>query len=258
MSTSETSGMNVALEKAAAILHEANRVVCLTGAGVSAESGITTFRDAQTGLWTRFNPQQLASQAGFDADPSLVWRWYMHRLAVVEQAIPNPGHQSLAELEKITPNFTLITQNIDDLHERAGSRRILHLHGTISRFHCNDCGFSHDLLERERKALLPPHCVNCKGPVRPSVVWFGEALPARVLDQAWRESERCKVMLVVGTSGVVYPAAQLPFLAQQLGAQIIEINIDDTPVTEIADIVLSGPSGQVLPELLASIRRHGD
>lgn len=243
----------VQLVTAARLLNRAQRIVCLTGAGVSAESGIATFRDAQTGLWARFDPVQLASQEGFAADPGLVWRWYMERLATVEQARPNPGHLALAELERSARNFTLVTQNVDDLHERGGSLTVLHLHGRINHFHCSRCTFEHQLTPRERRALLPPHCAACGGAIRPSVVWFGEALPGRVLDHAWRAAERCDVMLVVGTSGVVYPAAQLPLLARQFGAHLIEVNPERTALTDMADAYLQGPAGIVLPALLEAM-----
>jgi NAD-dependent deacetylase len=241
------------LAKAARLLSPAQRIACLTGAGVSAESGIATFRDAQTGLWANFDPMQLASQAGFSAEPGVVWRWYMERLQRVEQAQPNPGHRVLADLEAQVRRFTLITQNVDDLHERAGSHSVLHLHGRIDRFHCNRCGFDHTLTAQERSASQPPQCLACGGAVRPSVVWFGEALPGRILDHAWRAAERCDVMLVVGTSGVVYPAAQLPLLARQSGARIIEINPERSPLADILDVHLQGPAGVILPALLAAM-----
>lgn len=238
------------LAEAARLLRQAKQIVCLTGSGVSAESGVATFRDAQSGLWSRFDPQQLATQEGFAASPGLVWQWYMHRLSAVEQAQPNLGHKALAALEQRLPHFVLVTQNVDDLHERGGSRRVLHLHGRINRFHCNVCGFDHELLPAERRATLPPRCFSCGGAVRPSVVWFGESLPARVLDKAWRASERCDLFLVVGTSGLVYPAAQLPLLAKQYGSTLIDINPETSPISEQADIHLAGRSGVLLPRLL--------
>lgn len=242
------------LTKAAAILANAQRVVCLTGAGVSAESGVATFRDAQSGLWSTFDPQQLASQEGFAANPGLVWRWYMRRLEMVEQAAPNPGHLALAELEHLLPNFTLITQNVDNLHERAGSHEILHLHGSIVRFRCNQCGEPHMLQDAERQSEVPPHCASCGGLVRPAVVWFGEMLPGRVTQRAYLVTESCDVMLVVGTSGVVYPAAQLPQLAKNLGAAVIDVNPEYNPIAEIADVVLQKPGGKILPRLVAHLK----
>lgn len=241
------------LRSVAQLINAARRVVCLTGAGISAESGVATFRDDHTGLWSRFDPQTLASQEGFAANPGLVWQWYMHRLAIVEQAQPNPAHQAVARLETLVPALMIVTQNVDDLHERAGSRHVLHLHGRISRFHCNACSFAHDLQPAERHSALPPRCLSCGGPVRPSVVWFGEPLPSRVLDNAWAASMRCDVMLVVGTSGVVYPAAQLPLLAAQSGARVIDVNPQTTPISEIADVHLRGRSGDLLPRLVELI-----
>lgn len=241
------------LANAAQLLRQAQRIVCLTGSGVSAESGVATFRNSENGLWSRFDPQRLATQEGFAANPGLVWQWYMHRLTAVEQAQPNAGHHTLAELERRAPHFTLVTQNVDNLHERGGSRHVLHLHGRINRFRCTVCGFDHELLPAERHATLPPHCFSCGGVVRPDVVWFGEPLPRRLLDTAWHASERCDLFLVIGTSGLVYPAAHLPLLAQQHGARVIDINPEVTPISEQADIHLAGRSGALLPQLLEQI-----
>ena len=242
------------IARAGEVLATSRRVVCLTGAGVSAESGIATFRDAASGLWSKFDPQQLASQAGFAADGSLVWRWYMERLAAVERAQPNAGHLALAQLARLIDNFTLVTQNVDDLHERAGHDHVLHLHGRLSRFRCNLCRHEHQLIEGERTAPAPPQCPLCGDRVRPDVVWFGEALPGRILDVAWQAAERCQLMLVVGTSGVVYPAAQLPLVAQAHGATVIDINPECTPISEVADFFLQGSSGEILPQLLAALK----
>ena len=232
------------------LIAEAKSILCLTGAGVSAESGIATFRDAQTGLWSNFDPATLASQDGFATDPGLVWRWYMERLAVVEQTIPNAGHYAFPALEAEAARFTLVTQNVDDLHERAGSQQVLHIHGRITRFRCNLCAFKHSLQPHERHQAEPPRCGNCGELVRPDVVWFGENLPGRVLDAAWRAAERCDVLLVAGTSGVVYPAAQLPLVAKQHGAVVIDINPECTPISEIADLFLQGRSATLLPQIL--------
>ncbi|HAJ38169.1 MAG TPA: NAD-dependent protein deacylase [Chloroflexi bacterium] len=242
------------LATAADLLARAQAVAVLTGAGVSAESGISTFRDAQTGLWSHFDPQQLASQSGFAANPGLVWRWYMHRLAAVEAATPNPGHLALAALERQTPHFTLITQNVDDLHERAGSTRTLHLHGHIARFFCNTCQAPYTLHPDDRTAPMPPECKFCTGYIRPGVVWFGELLPEREMWAAWQAADTCDLFLVIGTSGVVYPASQLPVRARRHGAPIIEVNPEPSELSVMADICLRGPSGVVLPQLLMAIR----
>jgi NAD-dependent deacetylase len=246
--------INLQITQAATLLARARVIVCLTGAGVSAESGVATFRDALTGHWATFDPQQLASPQGFAADPGLVWRWYMARLTQLAQVRPNPGHLALAELARRVPSFTLFTQNVDDLHERAGSTPVQHLHGTIAGFHCNECGVDHPLSDQERTSEQPPCCTHCGGLVRPSVVWFGELLPAAVLERAWRAVAACDVMLVVGTSGVVYPAAQLPFTAKAHGAAVIAINPEPTPISAIADCFLCGPSGVILPQVVAEMR----
>lgn len=242
------------LAQAALLLTNARHIAVLTGAGVSAESGISTFRDAQSGLWSRFDPQQLASQEGFAADPGLVWRWYMHRLAAVEAAAPNPGHLALAALERQAPIFTLITQNVDDLHERAGSARPLHLHGHITRFFCNDCRAPYALHPEDRTAPMPPVCTVCSGYIRPGVVWFGELLPEEEMRAAWRAADACDLFLVIGTSGVVYPAAHLPVRARRHGAAIIEINPEPSDISPMADLRLRAPSGVALPQLLAMMR----
>lgn len=244
---------NQLIERAATHIASARRITCLTGAGVSAESGIATFRDALAGLWSRFDPQQLASQAGFAADPGLVWRWYMDRLSWVEEAQPNAGHLALAEIEVSMSEFTLITQNVDNLHEKAGNANVLHLHGSLARFRCNICSVPHTLNAGDRTADRPPSCSTCGGPVRPDVVWFGEMLPYGVLQQAASAAETCDVMLVVGTSGVVYPAAQLPYTAKAAGAFVIDINPEPSEISSMADVYLQGPSGEIGPQLAVGI-----
>lgn len=244
--------MTSSLQAAVSLLATARRVACLTGAGVSAESGVPTFRDAQTGLWARYDPQMLASPEGFAQDPGLVWRWYMQRLATAETAQPNPGHIALAEMQGRRPGFTLITQNVDNLHERAGSRGVIHLHGRIDEFLCNACGRPHHLQSAERDADSPPRCLHCAGWVRPGVVWFGESLPRHALNGAVEAVEDCGALLVVGTSGLVYPAAQLPVHAKRAGVRVIEINPDPGPLSSLADVVLRGRSGEMLPLLLTA------
>ena len=237
------------------LLTSARRVACLTGAGISAESGVPTFRDAQTGLWSRFDPQTLASQRGFAADPGLVWGWYMWRLELAERVQPNPGHLALAQLADLLPHFTLITQNVDDLHEQAGSRDVLHLHGTIARFKCNRCDRTHTLQPADRVAEQPPSCIHCGGLVRPDVVWFGEMLPHSVLTDARNAAQSCDVMLVVGTSGLVYPASSLPGMAQDHGAKVIDINPAPSPISQRADLFLQGAAGEILPALAQAVAK---
>lgn len=245
---------DASLVRAGEILGGASSLFVLTGAGVSAESGVPTFRDAQTGLWARFDPQVLASPEGFAENPGMVWSWYMSRLAGVEAARPNAGHAALVRLgERFGERFALFTQNVDDLHERAGSPRVSHLHGSIARFHCRDCAASYALCPEDRSAPLPPRCAACGGPVRPGVVWFGEMLPSGLLDTALRLAGSSDVCLVAGTSGVVRPAADLPFAARRAGKPVIEVNPQPTPITEIATVFLRGPSGVMLPRLLSRL-----
>lgn len=228
-------------------LAEAERVVVLTGAGISAESGVPTFRGAG-GLWRQHRPEDLATPEAFARGPRLVWEWYDWRRARVAKAEPNPGHLALAQLEQRVPDFTLITQNVDGLHQRAGSRRVLKLHGDIWTLHCLGCGLeetNHDVPLRE----IPPRC-SCGGLFRPGVVWFGEALPADVLRHAMEAAAHAQVFLVVGTSAVVQPAASLPLLAQQNGAKLVEVNLEETPLSAQADASFWGKAGELLPRLL--------
>lgn len=229
---------------------EATDIVCLTGAGASAESGVPTFRDAQTGLWSQYDPEELASQAGFAANPGLVWQWYMMRLNMVEEADPNAGHIKLAMISTIPPQFTLITQNVDDLHERSGIHSVLHLHGNIARFRCNDCRAEYQLIMVDRSADEPPSCRVCGGPIRPDVVWFGEMLPREAITLAEQAIRRCDLLIVIGTSGIVYPAAMLPIEAKRAGAFVVDINPQYGPTAEDADMFIQGPSGSVLPDLV--------
>ena len=229
-------------------LRMARRVVALTGAGVSAESGVPTFRDAQTGLWAQYRPEDLATPEAFQRDPKLVWEWYAWRRAIVEGVKPNPGHFALVELERRVPRMCLITQNVDGLHQRAGSRAVIELHGNIQRTRC----FREDLVIDEwvDTGEVPPRCPRCGGWLRPDVVWFGEALPPIALRVAIEAAQTCDLFFSIGTSALVEPAASLPRLALAQGAVVVEINPTVTPLTSAAMYVLQGPSGQVLPELI--------
>jgi NAD-dependent deacetylase len=242
--------------RAGRALAQVQHVFVLTGAGISAESGISTFRDAQTGHWSRFDPMRLASQDGFSKDPGLVWRWYMERLAAVEQAVPNAGHRALADLAAIVPHLTLATQNVDDLHERAGTPEVLHLHGSIATHRCNGCGRPYALQAGDRARDLPPECPHCGANIRPGVVWFGELLPGPVLEAAYAAAEQCDAMIVVGTSGMVYPAAGLPDIAKAHAATVIDVNLEPNPITEVAHIYLQGKGGEVLPWLVEEVKRQ--
>jgi NAD-dependent deacetylase len=228
-------------------LREARHVVVLTGAGISAESGVPTFRQAQTGLWSQYDPQELATPEAFRRNPRLVWDWYSWRRELVANALPNQGHLALAAIEQITPKFTLITQNVDSLHQRAGSRNVLELHGNLSRVKC----FQEDIVidEWRETAEPPPRCPRCGGLLRPDVVWFGEMLPARILHLANEATRSADIFITIGTSGIVYPAAALPPAAIRSGAVGIEVNTEETPLTQSMAHVLRGPSGEIMPLL---------
>jgi NAD-dependent deacetylase len=236
------------LQRCREILAQADSIAALTGAGISAESGIPTFRGAG-GLWRSHRAEDLATPQGFARDPKLVWEWYDWRRSFIAQAEPNPGHRALAALESRHANFTLITQNVDGLHDRAGSTGALKVHGDVWTLRCTAC---HREREDRRAQLpeLPPLCA-CGGMERPGVVWFGESLPQDIWVRAEQTARRASVFLVIGTSAVVYPAAGLVGLAKSAGARVIEINIGATPVSSIVDISLRGPAAEVLPELLS-------
>ena len=229
-------------------LQQANHVAVLTGAGISAESGIPTFREAQTGLWAQYDPQELATPHAFQNNPKLVWDWYAWRRDLIAQAEPNPGHFGLVEMEKRVPQFTLITQNIDGLHGRSGSQKIIELHGNITRTKCFDQ--HHPISTWEPTATSPPHCPQCGSLLRPDVVWFGEGLPHNALKEAIWASRHCDIFFAIGTSAIVQPAASLPLEAKRSGAMTIEINPQPTPITPLMTYTLSGPAGQLLPAIL--------
>jgi NAD-dependent deacetylase len=235
------------IEAAAEILLASSSVSILTGAGVSKESGIPTFRDAQTGLWANYDPQQLASPQGFMNDPSLVWKWYDGRRQKLAGVKPNPGHYAIAELEEIFSEVKVITQNVDGLHQQAGSKNIIELHGNITTFHCFD---NLHVCDSVSIGLAEPPTCHCGSLVRPSVVWFGESLPDGAFEEAVSASRNSDVFFVVGTSGLVQPAASLPAIAKRAGARIIEINRENTPVTSLADIVIHQESGKAFPEIV--------
>ena len=230
------------------LLQQANHITILTGAGISAESGVPTFREAQTGLWAKYDPQALATPQAFQRDPKLVWEWYAWRRELVTQVKPNPGHFALAQMEKHVPKFTLITQNIDGLHQVAGSKKAIELHGNISRVKCFDDGKI--VTNWDNTGNVPPLCPRCGGLLRPDVVWFGENLPSQAITDAFDAARACEIFLSIGTSSVVQPAASLPLEAVQNGAITVEINPSTTPISHYMDFVLAGPSGEILPALV--------
>lgn len=226
-------------------------VAVLTGAGISAESGVPTFR-GENGLWKKFRPEELANVDAFMANPDLVWGWYQHRREVINDVEPNAGHYALAQIEKRISDFSLITQNIDGLHRRSGSENILELHGNIQRNKCINCGRFFEELPDETSENAP-EC-ECGGMIRPDVVWFGEMLPQRVLQDAFKAAERSTVFFSIGTSAVVQPAASLPVVAKRSGAYLVEVNMERTVLTHMADEFFQGKSGEILPQIVQECR----
>jgi NAD-dependent deacetylase len=243
------------LARAAEWLAGAARVVASTGAGMSRESGIPTFRDAMEGLWARFDPQELATEEGFRKDPRRVWSWYASRRRKVLEAVPHPGYHALVELEALLPAFTVVTQNVDGLHALAGSRDVVEVHGNLRRAKCLDRHHPYpgDPPLPDADEADPPPCPVCGSPLRPDVVWFGEMLPEDAVARAWRLAETCDVLLLVGTSGTVWPAAELPHVAKRAGARLIEVNPDPSELTALADVFLQGRAGDVLPRLAQAV-----
>ena len=240
--------------EAAHQLKTATSLVVLTGAGVSKESGVPTFRDALDGLWARYDPQQLATPEAFHANPKLVWDWYAYRRQMVEGVKPNPGHYAIAALEDLLPQVVVVTQNIDGLHHQAGSTDIIELHGNIRRYKCSgNCRGTPTSLDVEDWTNQPT-CPYCGRWVRPDIVWFTEPLPREAIMRAQSLSREADVMLVVGTSGVVHPAAGLPALAKDAGACVIDVNPMPDEISALADLFLDGPSGEVLPQIVQAMR----
>jgi NAD-dependent deacetylase len=237
-------------------LRGATRVVMFTGAGVSAESGIPTFRDKQTGLWEKFEAAELATPYAFEHDPALVWGWYEWRRALVLKAMPNAAHQAIAAMSKVVSELTLITQNVDDLHERAGSQGVLHLHGELSRPYCSGCGRAYALPEGMPRVpsgggrLEPPRCGDCGGLIRPGVVWFGESLPALVWRAACEAAKKCEALFCCGTWSLVQPAASLIDVAIGAGALTVQINPNATDYDGSVSVAIRGPAGEVLPQIV--------
>ncbi|MEJ5338395.1 MAG: SIR2 family NAD-dependent protein deacylase [Aquificaceae bacterium] len=225
------------------------KLAVLTGAGISAESGIPTFR-GKDGLWRNFRPEELATPEAFARNPVLVWEWYLWRRSIIAKAEPNEGHMVLVELERrLGDGFLLITQNVDGLHQKAGSQRIVELHGNIWKVRCLACGLVY-YDYRTSYEDLPPKCRGCGGLIRPHVVWFGESLPENALSTAYLWAQSCQVFVSIGTSAVVYPAAELPFIAKRYGAKVIEINPESTPLSSIADVIIREPASTGVKKLL--------
>jgi NAD-dependent deacetylase len=235
------------IEEVKARLARARVVTVLTGAGISADSGVPTFRGAN-GLWRSFRAEDLANPEAFARDPRLVWEWYNWRRELIATKSPNAAHHALVELERRVDNFWLITQNVDGLHPAAGTRKLSEIHGNIWKVRCTQCG----QVETNRAVPLPlpPQCSECDGLLRPHIVWFGESLDSADLDRSMAALRSCEVLLIVGTSGIVYPAASFAALAKQAGAFIAEINLDATPNSQVVDVAIQGRAKEIVPELL--------
>jgi NAD-dependent deacetylase len=238
-------------------LRSTRTVAVLTGAGISAESGLPTFREAinaaETGdaLWSQYRPEDLATPEAFERNPELVWEFYAMRRLKNGQVQPNPGHAALVEMERYIPNFTLITQNVDGLHQLAGSKRVVELHGNITRVKCSrGCGVFTEWDDRPGQV---PTCPECGAKLRPDVVWFGEMLPKAGLEAAIEAARNSDIFFSIGTSGLVQPAASMALLAKKHGALVVEINTEKTQLTEFVDCFLQGKSGQVLPALVSKV-----
>jgi NAD-dependent deacetylase len=242
------------LREAADLIDRAGRIVIFTGAGVSAESGIPTFRDALSGLWEQFDPRRLATPEAFGDDPALVWGWYEWRRAAVQQVEPNAGHRALAAIEQRAPECVVVTQNVDDLHERAGSKEPIHLHGSLFAPRCSACGRPATVANGAPPVegrVPPPPCDHCGAPIRPGVVWFGEALPVDAFEAAVAAAANCDLLITVGTSAVVFPAAEIPQVTARMGGAVIQVNPEPTPLDAVARVNLHGPAAEVLPALAA-------
>ncbi len=237
-------------------LRSARKVVALTGSGISAESGIPTFR-GEDGLWKTYQAQDLATPEAFSRDPLLVWQWYDWRRNLMFSKQPNAGHEVLAVWERSFEDFSLITQNIDGLHNRAGSRKVTELHGNIWKLRCTREGTITKNLEVPL-SQIPPRCIPCGALLRPHVVWFGESLDTEIIGRAAHQSAACEVMFVVGTSALVYPAASLPLTALRAGATVVEINPESTPLSSSVSISIRGSAGEILPEIAAALRAEAD
>lgn len=231
-------------------LKSARNIVFFSGAGISAESGVPTFR-GKDGIWNKLRPEELASFDAFIRSPQIVWEWYSYRKSIIHQTKPNPGHIAIVEMEKYFEDVTVITQNVDNLHRRSGSKTIYELHGNIEKNFCVKCSKRYDG-ELDFKDGIPK--CKCGGLIRPDVVWFGEFLPADQFALSEKAARNCDVFFVVGTSAVVYPAASIVYVAKNNQAFIVEVNIEETEASTIADISLFGESGKILPKIVEQIK----
>jgi NAD-dependent deacetylase len=241
------------IQKAACAISDARQPIALTGAGISVESGIPDFRSA-TGLWSKYRPEEYATIEAFRADPQKVWTMLAEMMTLVTQAKPNPAHIGLADLEKMGKLHTVITQNIDGLHQAAGSQHVIEFHGSSATLSCLSCGYAtgRDAISVEQ---LPPTCPRCYSILKPDVVFFGEPIPWDAHQEAMQAARTCDLLLVIGTSAMVYPAAAIPPTAKECGAKVIEINLESTPLTHhVSDLIIEGSSGEILPGVVKELR----
>ncbi len=234
-------------------LQKANSIVFFTGAGISAESGISTFRGAG-GIWNKLKPEELANFDAFLRNPDMVWEWYQYRRKIIHESKPNAGHVAISEFQNYFDDVSVVTQNVDNLHRRAGSKKVYELHGNIERNYCIGCkkDFSSPDLNFTDKA---PKC-DCGGLIRPDVVWFGEMLPEDVFSAAETAAQNCDIIFVAGTSAVVYPAAQIPMFAKRCGAYLVEVNIEQTELSYYANESLIGKTGEIIPQILEKVKKN--
>lgn len=243
------------LDRAVEALGTARHVVVLTGAGMSQDSGVPTFRDALTGLWARFDPMELATEDAFRQNPARVFGWYLWRRRLIERAVPHEGYRALVRLERLVDELLVVTQNVDGLHRRAGSSEIVELHGSLESFRCLDGAHPYPaeqlgaLADREGE-VEPPPCPSCGAPIRPGVVWYGELLPEAALERAWSAAQQCDALLLVGTSALVYPAAGLPSIVLSRGCPVVEVNPEPTPYSGHVMAWLAERASLALPALV--------
>jgi len=242
--------MREEIVEAAKLIASTRPWIALTGAGISADSGIPTFR-GPNGLWRRYRPEDLATPEAFQRDPHLVWEWYRWRMEIVFRAKPNPAHTALKRLEDLGVLVCVITQNVDGLHQLAGTRCVIELHGSIRRVRCTSCSYRAEVSEPPTE--IPPRCPECGSLLRPDVVWFGEPIPSEALSRALELCERAAGIIVVGTSGVVMPAGMLPHIVKSRGGYVVEINIEPSAITSIADVFVRGRASEVLPQIVALV-----
>ncbi len=239
------SSVNDEVWNASCIIDDAEYLIALTGAGISRESDVPTFR-GKDGLWRNYDPMELATPQAFARDPKLVWEWYQWRQKLIYECHPNPAHKTLAKWETKDILKHVITQNVDNLHQRGGSKKITQVHGNIFWLKCSSCTYNSSLMTPPEHV---PICPECGAKLRPDVVWFGESLDPKVMRKVYAELEKADAIIVIGTSGIVHPAASFPFMVKQNGGGIIEVNLEQTPITSYADVFVQGKAGEILPQI---------